>query len=405
MPPEQLSTWLGDTQVGSLERDRKGFRFRSEEGAKALTASAEGTESPWPRVFARNWFDGLLPDDAQRTYAENAHGVARGDTFGLLAAIGWECAGAVSVMPPGNEPATGSYLSLSEDELWSRLDALPAHPFDIDRKVRMSLGGAQEKLLLFRSPSGAWSLPLEGAVSTHILKPEPRPYPGLAIAEAYCLNAAADVTPTAEAELLLAKGHRPTLVVKRFDRRGALDGGLVRIHQEDGCQVLGLPPTLKYAEQPSDGYPSLAKIAGVLLSRAGDPATELRRFLQQLTLNIALGNLDAHAKNYSVQHRDGVVTLSPLYDVVPTRPFIPTDRRAAMFVGGKIVFDDITRGHLLAEARSWGIPERIARETIADTLDRLDQGIARGDQSFPALADEVRTAIRRQYDVLCSSPW
>jgi serine/threonine-protein kinase HipA len=169
--------------------------------------------------------------------------------------------------------------------------------------------------------------------------------------------------------------------------------------------VLGLPPTLKYAEQPSDGYPSLAKIAGVLLSRAGDPATELRRFLQQLTLNIALGNLDAHAKNYSVQHRDGVVTLSPLYDVVPTRPFIPTDRRAAMFVGGKIVFDDITRGHLLAEARSWGIPERIARETIADTLDRLDQGIARADQSFPALADEVRTAIRRQYDVLCSSPW
>ena len=405
MPPRELDVWLGPRRVGSLEQDRRGFRFLSENGATALTASSEGAVSPWPRALARNWFEGLLPDDAQRTYAESAHSIARGDTFGLLAAIGWECAGAVSVLPPGVMPASGYYLEISESELWSRLDALPAHPFDVDSKARMSLGGAQEKLLLARSTSGAWNLPLEGAVSTHILKPEPRQYRGLAVAEAYCLAAAAAVTPTAEAELLNAEGHRPTLVVTRFDRTLDGSGTPVRIHQEDGCQILGLPPDRKYNEQANPGSPSHAEIASVLLARAQDPTVELGRFLQQLSANIALGNHDAHAKNYSIQHRNGAISLTPLYDVVPTKPFIPTDRRAAMFVGGKIVFDEITRGHLLAEARSWGMPDRAARETITDVFDRLGPGLERADSLFPQIDPETRAIVRRQYETLRNSPW
>ena len=263
----------------------------------------------------------------------------------------------------------------------------------------------EEKLLLARSTSGAWNLPLEGAVSTHILKPEPRQYRGLAVAEAYCLAAAAAVTPTAEAELLNAEGHRPTLVVTRFDRTLDGSGTPVRIHQEDGCQILGLPPDRKYNEQANPGSPSHAEIASVLLARAQDPTVELGRFLQQLSANIALGNHDAHAKNYSIQHRNGAISLTPLYDVVPTKPFIPTDRRAAMFVGGKIVFDEITRGHLLAEARSWGMPDRAARETITDVFDRLGPGLERADSLFPQIDPETRAIVRRQYETLRNSPW
>jgi len=401
---ERLAVWLNDSEVGYLERDAKGFKFQSTSNARALTVSAEGGSVPWPRPFARNWFDGLLPDDAQRTSAEDNHGVQRGDTFGLLAAIGWECAGAVSVLPEGRRPASGSYRPLTVSEVWERLDALPLLVHDVDQKIRMSLGGAQEKMLLRWSASGSWELPLDGAVSTHILKPEPRPYRGLAMAEAFCLEAAASATPTARASLLVAAGHRPTLVVERFDR--IVDGArITRVHQEDGCQLLGLPPTLKYAKRISPGLPQHVGIARALVARAADPSLELRRLLEQVTVNIALGNHDAHAKNYSIQHVAGVARLSPLYDVVPTRPFIPTDRTAALFVGGMLQFDEITRGRLLAEARLWGIPEAVGRSGISETLERLGAGIETAKGKYPSVRPEVRKAVSNHFARLNASSW
>ena len=78
----------------------------------------------------------------------------------------------MSVLPDGQLPASGWYQDLGDDDVWARLDALPRQAAEIDRQVRLSLGGAQDKLLLARL-EGRWQLPLEGAISTHILKPEP----------------------------------------------------------------------------------------------------------------------------------------------------------------------------------------------------------------------------------------
>ena len=78
----------------------------------------------------------------------------------------------MSVLPEGRLPASGWYQALADDEVWARLDALPRPVAQIDHQVRLSPGGAQDKLLLARL-EGRWQLSLEGAISTHILKPEP----------------------------------------------------------------------------------------------------------------------------------------------------------------------------------------------------------------------------------------
>ena len=103
----------------------------------------------------------------------------------------------------------------------------------------------QEKLLLARDDAG-WQLPLEGAPSTHILKPEPARFPGLVVGEAWALATAAAVTPAAVATVRLVADHRPALVVTRYDRVGSATG-LRRRHQEDLCRVLGLPPKANHA--------------------------------------------------------------------------------------------------------------------------------------------------------------
>lgn len=399
---DHLAVWLGADRVGDLIRDRRAFRFRAHPGASRLSVADEADEDSWTPAFGRAWFDGLLPEEERRSAAEVEHGVERGDSFGLLAAIGWECAGAVSVMPEGRMPAAGSYQRLEDSEVWSRLDALPRRLAEVDHSVRLSLGGARDKLLLARKDE-AWLLPLDGALSTHILKPEPARFPGLAAAEAWALHAAAAVTRAASAQLVMPAEHRPTLIVERYDR-DVQPGSITRIHQEDLCQVLGLPPAAKYPRSSKPGEASLRRLADLLVARGADAPLELTRLLEQTVVNVALTNTDAHAKNISVIHvSPGTVTLSPLYDVVPALFFVPTQRQGALPVGGKWRIDEITRGHLVAEARSWGVPEAVARTTIAGALERLDAGLASADNAVPDLPEGVRTLVRAQFERIALS--
>ncbi len=405
--PERLVVWLGDAVAGHLVRphdDSDRFHFEPTAGGPSITMSPEGLARPWERTFSRRWFDGLLPEGVQRETAEQRHRVDPGDTFTLLAAIGWECAGAIAVMPEGRMPATGRHEPMTTAGVAARIDAAPGIVDDIDLSVRLSLGGAQEKLLWRRIDAG-WALPLDGALSTHILKPEPARWPGLATAEAWTLAAAAIVTPAAIAEILTGD-HRPTLVITRYDRVETADT-IERLHQEDLCQLLGLSPNAKYANpgpNPGAGDPSLERLASILLARAADPPRELVRLLEQTVVNMALGNADAHAKNHSVIHRDGTATLAPLYDASPTMAFLPQQDKASMRIGGAVRMDRITRGHLVREARSWGIPEAVARRTVDDTLAQLRDAMAAADELYPELRPDVRAHVRRHFERLASSP-
>ena len=396
MTAGRLVVWLGAEPVGDLDRGRRGdLRFTRRPDSPSLTVAAEGAGPAWPPAFTRAWFEGLLPEEVRRTTAEVEHGVARGDTFGLLAAIGWECAGAVSVLPEGRQPAAGAYRQLTDAEVWERLDAMPRSVAPLDRDLRMSLGGAQDKLLLARLDNH-WHLPLDGAVSTHILKPEPERHPGLAVAEAWSLAAASAVTGAAVAHLEAPPGHRPTIIVERYDR-GISDGIVSRHHQEDGCQVLGLPPEAKYPRGTGPREASLARIAALLVARAEDVPAELGRLLQQVVVNVALLNTDAHAKNTSVLHTGPrTISLSPLYDVAPTLWFMPTQQRAAMPVGSRWLMTEITRRHLLAEGVSWGIPEGEARLVIAAALESLREGMTEADRRYPAVSAGMRAAVDAQ---------
>jgi len=399
---DTLAVWLGANRVGDLIRDRRRLTFHHHPGTARLTVAPEGEEPAWAPAFTRAWFDGLLPEEERRSAAEVEHDVDRGDTFGLLAAIGWECAGAVSVLPGGRLPASGSYHALADDEVWERLDALPRPFAEIDHQVRLSLGGAQDKLLLARL-GGSWQLPLDGAISTHILKPEPVRYPGLAVAEAWALRAAAAVTASAKAELLAAPTHRPTLVVGRYDRE-VRDGAIARLHQEDLCQVLGLAPVAKYPRGQGPRDASLRRLADLLVARAVDAPSELIRLLEQTVVTVALANTDAHAKNVSLVHAGpNTVTLSPLYDVAPTLFFLPSQRRVAMPVGGKWRVDEITRRHLLDEARTWGVPVPLARGTIASALERLEAGMREAEAAYPELPDGILGVVRLQFERLVAS--
>jgi serine/threonine-protein kinase HipA len=166
---EELDVFLSEEHVGVIERrGPKRYRFKYSDGLVArcgageivLSASLPVQEDGFAPGESRPFFDGLLPEGAVRSSLAQSLEASEEDGFALLEALGADCAGAVVVVPSGEQPRTGEgeIRPLSEGNLGRLIEELPEHPLGIDGTggVRLSLGGVQEKLILVRSPSGGY---------------------------------------------------------------------------------------------------------------------------------------------------------------------------------------------------------------------------------------------------------
>jgi serine/threonine-protein kinase HipA len=183
-----------------------------------------------------DYLDNLLPEGPVRAALEQQYGLRPGDGFELLSHIGGDCAGAVQIAVD-ESPPPGRLVPLADDEVNAIVSDLPTLSPPPGEAVSAALGGVQSKVLLTRTQSG-WAWPAAGAVSTHIIKPEPvepqTPIPRIIEYEHWTLQLAAMAAARSE---LLRFGERRALVVERYDRR---DGECV--HQEDFAQALGIRP-------------------------------------------------------------------------------------------------------------------------------------------------------------------
>lgn len=344
---ERLGVFLGEERMGDLER-RGPARYRFEYEPAAIEAHRPGQvilsaslplqrELFMPRQTAP-FFEGLLPEGSVRAAIASSLHRSEEDGFGLLAALGGECAGAVSVLPPGAQPAArgeGKLRPVGEEQLSRLIDDLPRRPLGVDAVpdgVRLSLGGIQHKLVLVRQ-GDKFSQPLEGVPSNCLLKPEFGQYEDLVFNESFCMRVASTAgLKVAESELLYVGGI-PCLYISRFDRVEDELGRIGRIHQEDLCQALGVLPAAKYEE---NGGPSIPQVVG-LLRRLGGPfmARHINDFVHATMINFLLGNSDAHGKNFALLHpAAGGVRLAPQYDIVSTAAYPEVTDRMAMAIGG-----------------------------------------------------------------------
>lgn len=109
------------------------------------------------------------------------------------------------------------------------------------------------------------------------------------------------------------------LAIKRFDRvrKGrAASAATQRLHCISAATALrAITPA---GETPHYGYPHLARA----LRRFAEPKTadtQLLELFRRMVFNILIANTDDHEKNHSLIVRaNGVLELSPAYDIVPT---------------------------------------------------------------------------------------
>ena len=259
---------------------------------------------------------------------------ASSGAFDLLEAVGRDCAGAVQLLLPGEQPS--GLDRIEADPLTDRAigqllrgvttPAASALAGPSNEELRLSVAGAQEKTaLLFHN--GRWCRPLRSTPTTHLFK---LPI-GVVGTGQIDLSTSVDNEwlcgrllaayglEVASAQMAAFDGQR-CLIVERFDRRLHPNGShWLRLPTEDFCQATATPPGFKYE---SEGGPGMVTISQ-WLAQSATAEKDLQTFFSAQVLFWMLRAIDGHAKNFSLfLQAGGRYQLTPLYDVLSAWPVI-----------------------------------------------------------------------------------
>ena len=465
---KQLLVVLAGNLIGRVTQDRNRLRFAYEQAWRtaphaiplSLSIPLAATEHGHEAIHAFMW--GLLPDNEQvlGRWGQHFH-VSASNPFALLSHVGEDCAGAVQFVLPdrlNDVVSTGDarVVWLTESEVAQRLRTLSAD-HSRGRLVRddgqFSLAGAQAKTALFFQ-DGRWGIPSGRTPTTHILKPPIAGLPGHVENEHFCLSLARELGFTVASSQVRTFEDQQVIVVERYDRyqtatlaasaaseaalaaaeaaAGDSSGAeraasatarsaalselakhqpVLRLHQEDLCQALGLLPTLKYQ---NEGGPSPRTIVDLLRTHSSQPQDDIATFVGALLFNWLIAGTDAHAKNYSLLlAARGQVRLAPLYDLGSALPYPDMDLRRlklAMKLGNSYLIRNLTAQHVGQLGAALAIEPGWLLDQARDLAARLPAAIRKvtddvkaaglAEATMDRLAEAITTHVARCTKVL-----
>ena len=173
------------------------------------------------------------------------------------------------------------------------------------RSDKMSIQGVQPKLsAVLKLKDSSFALVDRGG--RFILKPNPLAYEEVPANEALTMRMAAEVGIEVPVHgLLRAKDDSWVYFVKRYDREGRTG----KVHVEDFAQLSGATRVTKYDS-------SLERVVQLVEQFCTFPAIEKPKLAKRLLFCFLTGNEDMHLKNFSIWMQDGVVSLTPAYDLL-----------------------------------------------------------------------------------------
>jgi serine/threonine-protein kinase HipA len=376
-----LITYLNKTKIGTLSESNDIWRF--EYDSQWITAQDSFDLSPTlqrSKIKHQDgsnqrpvqwYFDNLLPEENLRDVMSKEANIQANDAFGLIEYLGAESAGSLILLPPNQQVSErGGLRELPDAELCKRIQNLPRATLSSGAPKRMSVAGAQNKLLVVYRDGKLYE-PLDGEPSTHILKPnhESSDYPASVMNEYVVMSLALKL------KLRVPPVYRkytpePIYIVERFDRYIDKKQITQRSHIIDACQLLNKSRAFKYKAATLD---TLAEIVMLCRNRI---ETRLQLYLW-LVFNLLIANNDNHLKNLSFMVSSEGIEISPAYDLLSTGAYHTkalADHRAnwpevsmAINLPGASTYSKVTRESVLNAGEILGLTRRICERE----LDRL----------------------------------
>ena len=423
-----LNVYLDRRLIGTLEEGDDLWRFRydptwatAEDGfdlAPGLPRSGP-LHTDGGTVRAVQWyFDNLLPEELLRQAISREAGIKGEDAFALLEYLGAESAGALTLLPPERPvPQITAVRALPDSSLSGRIRALPRNTLTTGAPKRMSLAGAQHKLLIIY-PGDAIFEPEGATASTHILKPnhvDANTYPASVVNEYLTMRlAAAAGLPIPR--VYIRHVPEPVYVVERFDRvvkwLGVAEDGTPRIsvqrlHLIDACQLLNRSRTFKHIGATLESLKEM-------IERTTNKAHSRFQLFRWLIFNVLMGNDDSHLKNLSFFMASDGIKLAPHYDLLATSAYRTRALAAenatwdavpmAIPLPTASTFGEVTRQTMIAAGAELSVPAAVAERILKEVTTRVAQALPKEiellDKLYATLPDSARVHIAGQKRVL-----
>ena len=338
---------------------------------------------------AHPFFANLLPEGQVRIAIAQRLKLTEANDYSMLRALGGDCAGALSILPrsdfeaKSSQPIGGNYRPLPLAMIGRVPDAHSIYAEVVgEGQTRLSLAGAQDKLPVFVDHQGALFVPMGEAASNAILKFPSAQFKSLPENEVLMSRLATELgLPSCTLTLVHGGGRHRCALVKRDDRFEADDGRTMRLHQEDFCQALKVPPANKYEQ---DGGPRFADVFATVQNHSTHAARDALALLRWTLFNILAGNADGHAKNLSLLLRPGGgLELAPFYDLVCTRAYEPRiSRMGAMRIGSSFDPGQIDARDWRDFAQSIGMSERLVISELRTLAGSIGTAFAKTKAEF-----------------------
>ncbi|MBV5346875.1 HipA domain-containing protein [bacterium] len=397
-----LNAYIDNTLIGSLSEGNNLWVFEYDP-AWVLWNNSFDLSPSIPRSKLRHddggtmrpvqwYFDNLLPEELLRKAVAKDAGIKdHEDAFALLTYLGAESAGSLTLLPPGVPlPDEFSLSELSNETLSRRIRDIPRQTLTKGAPKRMSVAGAQHKLLIVVKGTALFE-PVGATPSTYILKPDhpdTSTYPASVFNEFLTMrlaHAARLNVPFVEMRYV----PEPVYLIERFDR--IVDKKSMRTsdqftapkvsrrHIIDACQLLNKDRAFKHTGATLEALTQVVdRTTNKLATRNG--------LFRWLAFNILVGNDDCHLKNLSFHvHHDGI-WLAPHYDLLCTGSYHTkafADERASWNqvkmtfpLPGAQTFGDVTLGSVLAAAQQLGVSEPAARRIVKEVTSRVEKAFA-----------------------------
>jgi serine/threonine-protein kinase HipA len=404
--------------IGNLSKDENGALafayapvYLEDASACPISLSLPLTDAPYQDTQSRPFFDNLLQErDGALRQLMDREGLGRADVAGILFHLGKDCAGALSVLPEGSPPVkvpgdyAKDYAKIESDRLNEIVRTLHRRGRLPDGTADPSpLAGVQSKIAVTVLPDGSYAEPLpgSGAPTTHIVKVPDQAHLQDPKLESEALSLSRLLAFETTDAAVVNFGGIDALVITRFDRALSSEGKVVRVHQEDFAQALGLPASLKYERNGKEGRRFDVSSIARILDATADPAKEKRQFIAATLFDLMIGNVDAHAKNFALLYETrGRVRVTPRYDLMPTRIDPDLTNELAYSIGTATTLEEVTVENFGLFLNALGISSAAAQRRLregltAGTAKRLTAELKRMDRTgMKRFADLVANNIR-----------
>ncbi|GAA0752886.1 HipA domain-containing protein [Ideonella azotifigens] len=359
------------------------------------------------------YFDNLLPEEQLRVdIAKEANIRDSQDAFALLEYLGAESTGSLTLLPPGQDLLdTAEYIELTDEELSGRIANLPRVTLTKGAPKRMSVAGAQHKLLVSMLGDKVFE-PVGATPSTYILKPDhpqAQTYPASAFNE-FTTMRMARAARLSIPHVALRYVPQPVYFIQRFDRRTERVGNarraagmppvVHRLHVIDACQLLNKDRLFKHAGANLDA------LVAIIAKCTNKLATALALF-RWLVFNIVVANDDSHLKNLSffVDHEG--VRMAPHYDLLCTGAYHTraladeagrwSDVKMTYALPGALTFREVTLASVVEAGQILGLPTKVAQDIVNDVATRVEREFAVIKKEHEDFASECPPARAAHY--------